>query len=465
MPEDEALLRDALERVRALNAALRRRRARTRSSCSTAAGSGTRRRGAGWAGSGSAASSRNSTGCSGATAARAIASCSADPSSLPRIRFVITLDADTQMPRDTAGRLVGHAGPSAQPAAVRSGDRAGGRGLRRAAAAGQLPPDGGHAFAVRRAAGGLGGHRPVLDGGLRRLHGPLRPRQLHRQGDLRRRRLRGGDRRDLPREPDPQPRPDRGQLRALRPAQRHRAVRRLPRPLPRLRPPRAPLGPRRLAAPALAGPRACRRPDGRAPNPLPALERWKLFDNLRRSLVPPALVVLLVLGWTVLPGLALALDGDGPGRPGAAARSSGPWASWSAASRTGRSLALLKSWRESIPATGRPGRSWRSSFLADQARLAVDAIARTLVRLFVTRRKLLEWETAASTEQRLGTGLRRFRRGHVAGAGAGRRGRRARRGRCGRPRSGRRCRSWPPGSSRRWSPSGSAGPGRTPSCC
>ena len=33
--------------------------------------------------------------------------CSSDPASLPRTRFVITLDADTQMPRDTAGRLVG----------------------------------------------------------------------------------------------------------------------------------------------------------------------------------------------------------------------------------------------------------------------------------------------------------------------------------------------------------------------
>ena len=37
-------------------------------------------------------------------------------------------------------------------------------------------------------------------------------------------------------------------------------------------------------------------------NPLPLLERWKLLDNLRRSLVPPALLVLLMLGWTVLPG-------------------------------------------------------------------------------------------------------------------------------------------------------------------
>ena len=59
-------------------------------------------------------------------------------------------------------------------------------------------------------------------------------------------------------------------------------------------------------------------------------------------------------------------------------------------------------------------RRWRGKFcltvvfLADQARLMCDAVARTLARLLVTRRRLLEWETAASTEQRLGTGLRDF---------------------------------------------------------
>jgi cellobiose phosphorylase len=37
-------------------------------------------------------------------------------------------------------------------------------------------------------------------------------------------------------------------------------------------------------------------------NPLSTLSRWKIFDNLRRSLVPAALVLLLLLGWTVLPG-------------------------------------------------------------------------------------------------------------------------------------------------------------------
>ena len=40
--------------------------------------------------------------------------------------------------------------------------------------------------------------------------------------------------------------------------------------------------------------------------------------------------------------------------------------------------------------------------------MLLDAIVRTLARLFVSRRQLLEWETAASTEQRLGTGLPHF---------------------------------------------------------
>ena len=35
-------------------------------------------------------------------------------------------------------------------------------------------------------------------------------------------------------------------------------------------------------------------------NPLSALSRWKIFDNLRRSLAPLALSLLLLLGWTVL---------------------------------------------------------------------------------------------------------------------------------------------------------------------
>ena len=36
-------------------------------------------------------------------------------------------------------------------------------------------------------------------------------------------------------------------------------------------------------------------------NPLSALSRWKILDNLRRSLVPISLTLLLLLGWTILP--------------------------------------------------------------------------------------------------------------------------------------------------------------------
>lgn len=44
-------------------------------------------------------------------------------------------------------------------------------------------------------------------------------------------------------------------------------------------------------------PHAPTRDGGRERNPLSALSRWKLFDNLRRSLVPAALLGVLLLGW------------------------------------------------------------------------------------------------------------------------------------------------------------------------
>jgi len=146
-------------------------------------------------------------------------------------------------------------------------------------------------------------------------------------------------------------------------------------------------------------------PGGSRANPLPALERWKVLDNLRRSLVPPALVTLLALGWTVLPG--------------------SPWF-WTAAALAvpalplfqlligtvvgcarNRSLDALKRLPDSVPPAVAQVLLW-VVFLANQSRLLLDAIGLTLVRLFVTRKNLLEWETAASTELRLGSRLVRF---------------------------------------------------------
>src|SRR6185436_1363337 len=39
-------------------------------------------------------------------------------------------------------------------------------------------------------------------------------------------------------------------------------------------------------------------------NPLSPLSRWKIFDNLRRSLVPPTVMALLLVGWCVSPATA-----------------------------------------------------------------------------------------------------------------------------------------------------------------
>jgi cyclic beta-1,2-glucan synthetase len=147
-------------------------------------------------------------------------------------------------------------------------------------------------------------------------------------------------------------------------------------------------------------------PGGRARNVLTALGRWKVFDNLRRSLVPISLVVMLALGWTVLPGpawvwalaafgvLAVPLvvqlvdqlaTGILGGTPGAA----------------------LRGLRQNLPATA--GQVILAAvFLPNRALIALDAIVRTLYRLFVSHRRMLEWETAAAADARLGNGLGQF---------------------------------------------------------
>ena len=98
-----------------------RRRARpTASSCSTATGSGTRASTRGWAGSASAARSRSSTGCCAAPPTPASRRRSATSTLLPSVRYCITLDSDTRLPRDAAQAADRHHRAPAEPAAVRS---------------------------------------------------------------------------------------------------------------------------------------------------------------------------------------------------------------------------------------------------------------------------------------------------------------------------------------------------------
>ncbi len=103
-----------------------------------------------------------------------------------------------------------------------------------------------------------------------------------------------------------------------RPVRRHLRTRRPRRPTSRwsknfrraTTSPRAPasLGARRLAAPAL-DPRAARRERRRgAVGRLPLIGRWKMLDNLRRTLSAPASVAALLAGWTLPLHAALLVD-------------------------------------------------------------------------------------------------------------------------------------------------------------
>ena len=135
-------------------------------------------------------------------------------------------------------------------------------------------------------------------------------------------------------------------------------------------------------------------------NRLPAIARWKLLDNLRRSLVAPATLLLLGSGWTWLPGragvwtllglLPLALPvlsrlqsvlGGPP--------SAQPWSAF---------LAVKAEEIQSEAARA----ALQLTFLANDAWERSHAIVITLVRLVFTHRRLLEWETTAASTARHG---------------------------------------------------------------
>ncbi len=121
---------------------------------------------------------------------------------------------------------------------------------------------------------------------------------------------------------------------------------------------------------------------------LTALSRWKLFDNLRRSLVPTALTLMLVLGWTVLPTAWLwtlsvlaillisplsALLLDTLRKPPEMLLGQHFTAMGDAAERS-----LLHA-------------AFTLVCLPYEALFSLDAIVRTLWRLMVSRRRLLKW--------------------------------------------------------------------------
>jgi len=126
----------------------------------------------------------------------------------------------------------------------------------------------------------------------------------------------------------------------------------------------------------------------RVPNPLTAINRWRVFDNLRRSLVPVASVLLLLTAWLAgaAPGvwclvvaLAAAVPAIVPVLERAGQRVEGSVQVWRGAlDELARALVAM-------------------ALLPHQAWVAADAIVRVAYRRHASHRRLLEWQTAELT--------------------------------------------------------------------
>ena len=149
-------------------------------------------------------------------------------------------------------------------------------------------------------------------------------------------------------------------------------------------------------------------PNGkRIANPLSYLSQWKILDNLRRSLVPTALLLVVLGGWrfpqfgfrgiflavlvVVLPG-ALSVLTDFFRKPEEL-----PWS---------------LHWRGLAGTAGRQlGQAALTLvFLPYDVFITLDAITRTWWRMLVSRRRLLEWQTARDVERTARTNSEGFYR-------------------------------------------------------
>jgi len=146
---------------------------------------------------------------------------------------------------------------------------------------------------------------------------------------------------------------------------------------------------------------------------LPGIARWKMVDNLRRTLSAPLTLATLVAAWTlpsaaagtwtafvlaatIVPAALPVVAGLLPRRRGISKRSH----LRAVASDAGFAAAHV---------------AFGLTFLAHQSALMADAILRTLARLWITRRGLLEWTTASQTKASVTLDLAGFYRQMAGG--------------------------------------------------
>ncbi len=135
---------------------------------------------------------------------------------------------------------------------------------------------------------------------------------------------------------------------------------------------------------------------GRRASALPLIGRWKMLDNLRRSLSAPASVLALVAGWTLPRHAALIWTGFVVST--IAVSTLLPVLS---AIVPRRARITARSHLNALAGDVRLARALSALggvFLAHQGWLMAGAIGRTLYRLLVSRRHLLDWVTAAQAK-------------------------------------------------------------------
>ncbi|MBM2844667.1 MAG: hypothetical protein HW404_2504, partial [Anaerolineales bacterium] len=135
-------------------------------------------------------------------------------------------------------------------------------------------------------------------------------------------------------------------------------------------------------------PRVPLRDGGRGANPLSGFNRWKIFDNLRRSLVPVANVGLLVAVWLFDPRqawlaaalVALQVLFQPLSQP----------LTWVTTAQGMKHFSLKTIFNDMVRAVA------EVALLPHKAGLALDAIGRVAYRRLISHRDLLEWTSARS---------------------------------------------------------------------
>ncbi len=137
--------------------------------------------------------------------------------------------------------------------------------------------------------------------------------------------------------------------------------------------------------------------DSKTRNPLPGLAKYQIIDNMRRSLVIPLSFIVILLSqtafyrsaffWFISGILPLFIDGllDFGERIIRLIRNAG------------KGTTIKDAWYETKTLFEQS--FYKFAFLPYETYITVDAIVRTIIRVVFTKKKLLEWETAAEGEK------------------------------------------------------------------